>query len=90
MFIEKLTYSFMVLSVSYMPIYVPIVIYGLRLFYKNYIVYRKFNMPIPGSLWSLLRFNSQICPVIEMCDSKLKIKNCEHEVYNFNLILDIF
>ena len=74
-----------------MVIYVPIVMYCLRLFYKNYIVYKH----IPWSLWisiSTQSFVSQLCPVIEIRESKLKkkkkknnnnnnkIKNCENEL----------
>ena len=82
-----------------MTIYVPIVMYGLRLFivvYKNYIVYLTFNMPIPWSLWisiSTQSFVSQLCTVFEIHELKLKkknnnnnkekMKNSENEILKF-------
>ena len=64
-----------------MPIYVPLIMYGLRLFlllYKNYIVYETFNMTLRWSLWSSIGMQSlvpQLCPVIEVRESKLKKNN---------------
>ena len=66
------------------------------MFYKNYIVYLTFNMPIPWSLWismSTQSFVSQLCTVFEIRELKLKknnnnnnkekMKNCENELFKF-------
>ena len=53
------------------------VMYGLRLLYKNYIVYQTFNKTLRWLLWSSITMQSlvsQLCPVIEICESKLKKK----------------
>ena len=74
-----------------MAIYVPIVMYGLRLFI---VVLRELhclqtcNYPIPWSLWismSTQSFISQLPLVIEIRWSKLKkkMKNCENELLQF-------
>ena len=65
--------SFVLISccVSELHIYVPIVMYCLRLFIVV-------NFPIPWSLWisiSTQSFVSQLCTVIEIRKSKLKKKN---------------
>ena len=47
------------------------------MFYKNYIVYLTFNMPIPWSLWisiSTQSFVSQLCTVFQIHELKLKKK----------------
>ena len=67
-----------------MVIYVPIVRGCLSLFYKNYIVYKH---PIPWSLQisiSTQSFVSQLCPVIEIRESKLKKKKKKKKKKNNN------
>ena len=57
-----------------MAIYVPIIMYCLRLVLQEL----HCNFPIPWSLWisiSTQSFISQLCPVIEIRESKLKKKN---------------
>ena len=77
-----------------MVIYVPIVMYCLRLFIvvlQELHCLQTCNIPIPCSLWisiSTQSFVSQLCPVIEIRESKLKKnnnnknkrKNCENEL----------
>ena len=78
-----------------MAIYVPIVMYCLRLFIvclQELHCLQTYNFPIPWSLWifiSTQSFVSQLCPVIEIRQSKLKkkkknnnnkMKNCENEL----------
>ena len=82
-----------------MVIYVPIVMYCLRLFIvdlQELQCLQTCNFPIPWSLWisiSTQSFVSQLCPVIEIRESKLKkdnnnnnnnnnnkMKNCENEL----------
>ena len=80
-----------------MVIYVPIVMYCLRLFIvvlQELHCLQICNFPIPWSLWisiSTQSFVSQLCPVIEIHESKLKkdnnnnnnnnkMKNCENEL----------
>ena len=78
-----------------MVIYVPIVMYCLRLFIvvlQELHCLQTCNFPIPWSLWistSTQSFVSQLCPVIEIRESKLKkkkkknnnkMKNCENEL----------
>ena len=64
--------SLVVVSVSYMAIYVPIVMYGLRLFIvvlQELHCLQKRNFPIPWSLWisiSMQSFVSQLSLVIEI------------------------
>ena len=79
-----------------MVIYVPIVMYCLRLFIvvlQELHCLQTRNFPIPWSLRisiSTQSFVSQLCPVIEIRESKLKkkkkknnnnkMKNCENEL----------
>ena len=83
-----------------MVIYVPIVMYCLRLFIvvlQELHCLQTCNFPIPWSLWISIctqSFVSQLCPVIEIRESKLKkdnnnnnnnnnnnkMKNCENEL----------
>ena len=75
-----------------MVIYVPIIMYCLRLFIvvlQELHCLQTCNFPIPWSLWisiSMHSFVSQLCPVIEIRESKLKnnnnnkMKNCENEL----------
>ena len=74
-----------------MVIYVPIVMYCLRLFIvvlQELHCLQTCNFPTPWSLWisiSTQSFVSQLCPVIEIRESKLKkkknkMKNCENEL----------
>ena len=80
-----------------MAIYVPIIMYCLRLFIvvlQELHCLQICNFPIPWSLWisiSTQSFISQLCPVIEICESKLKnnnnnnkkMKNCENELLQY-------
>ena len=61
-----------VVSVSYMSIYVPIVMYGLRLFYKRYIVYQQF---LHADAHISQSFVSQLYLVFERHELKLKNDN---------------
>ena len=78
-----------------MVICVPIVMYCLSLFIvvlQELHCLQTCNFPIPWSLWisiSTQSFVSQLCPVIEIRESKLKnnnnnnnnkMKNCENEL----------
>ena len=80
-----------------MAIYVPIIMYCLRLFIvvlQELHCLQICNFPIPWSSWisiSTQSFVSQLCPVIEIRESKLKNekkKNINKKVkmnfYNFN------
>ena len=82
----------------YMAIYVLIIMYCLRLFIvvlQELHCLQICNFPIPWSLWisiSTQSFISQLCPVIEIRQSKLKkknnnnnkkMKNCENELLQF-------
>ena len=64
-----------------MAIYVPIVMYCLRLFIvvlQELHCLQKRNFPIPWSLWisiSTQSFVSQLCTVFEIRELKLKKKN---------------
>ena len=60
-----------------MAIYVPIVMYGLRLFYKNYIVLPTIceTCLFHGHYGYLNSFVSQLCSVIEIHELKLKKNN---------------
>ena len=75
-----------------MAIYVPIVMYCLRLFIvvlQEQHCLQTWNSPIPWSLWisiSTQSFTSQLPQVIEIRWSKLKKKknkNCENELLQF-------
>ena len=73
-----------------MPIYVPIVTYGLRV-----VVYKIFNMILQWLSWSSMyvqSFISEFSTVFEICELKLKkktkknnnkMKNCENEILQF-------
>ena len=86
----------LVVSVSYMAIYVPIIMYCLRLFIvvlQELHRLRRCNFPILWVLWisiSTQSFVSQLCPVIEICESKLKKKKnnkmriVKRNFYDFN------
>ena len=76
-----------------MSIYAPIIMYCLMLFIvvlQELRCLQKCNFPIPWSLWisiSTPSFISQLCSVIEICESKVKkrnnnnkMKNCENEL----------
>ena len=79
-----------------MVIYVPMVMYCLRLFIvvlQELHCLQTCNFPIPWSLWisiSTQSFISQFCPVIEIRESKLKNNNnkmnCENEFNNFPVV----
>ena len=81
-----------------MAIYVPIVMYCLRLFIvvlQELHCLQKRNFPIPWSLWisiSTQSFVSQLCTVFEIRELKLKknnnnnnnkMKNSENELLQF-------
>ena len=81
-----------------MAIYVPIIMYCLRLFIvvlQELHCLQICNFPIPWSLWISISTQSivpQLCPVIERHESKLKkkknnnnnkMKNCENELLQF-------
>ena len=81
-----------------MAIYVPIIMYCLRLFIvvlQELHCLQICNLPIPWSSWisiSTQSLVSQLCPVIEICELKLKkksnsnnkkMKNCEIELLQF-------
>ena len=68
-------------------------LHGHLCLYRNvctiYIVYQHFNMSIPWLLWIFISIQSsvsQLCPVIEIRELKLKnnnkMKNCENDNIN--------
>ena len=76
-----------------MAIYVPIIMYGLRFFIvvlQEPHCLQICNFPIPWSLWisiSTQSFISQLCPVIEIRESKLKKKNNNNNNNNMKMNL---
>ena len=74
-----------------MAIYVPIVMYCFIVVLQELHCLQICNFPMPWSLWisiSMQSFVSQLCPFIEIRESKLKnnnnkMKNCENELLQF-------